>query len=87
MLNLTRVTTVAVEWMTVAYLVCAAGVALLPGPSVWMSQRAFHMMGGYNFSDNPMLSMPNLLVGLVFWDIVAYLGAALFVWLWNRSSK
>ena len=85
MLNFQRVTTVVVQWMTVVYLICAAVFMLMPGPSLWMSQRAFHMMGNSTLAGNPMLSLPNLLVGLILWDVVAYLGATLFVWLWNRS--
>lgn len=85
MLDSARVSTVTVQWMTIVYLACALLVGIIPGPMNWIGQRSFHMMNAWVGLSS--ISFSGLVIGLVFMDVIAYLGALLFVWLWNRSGS
>ncbi|MBI2589778.1 hypothetical protein HYW32_02025 [Candidatus Berkelbacteria bacterium] len=86
MLDTNRVTSVTIQWTTITYLVCSAFVALFPGFALWVSRMTFHLAQVGDL-DRARLTFPGFFVGLIFWNIVAYLGSALFAWLWNQKSK
>lgn len=86
MLNHHRVTTVAVLWMTIAYVVCAFFVFLFPGLATSINELTFHMIAANELDRTIRFSLGSV-AGLIFWDVVVYLGASLFVWLWNQTNK
>jgi hypothetical protein len=86
MLDSSRVSLVVVQWTTVAWVVCSFLFALLPSVAYPMMSTSFHMLNVRDVID-PRLTVGGFLVGLIVWDVIAYLGAQLFVWLWNRSGS
>ncbi len=86
MLNSSRLALVVVQFTTITWIVCTAFVALSPGFAGRMSNLAFHMMQATGLAD-PRLTVGGFVLGLIFWDIIAYLAAVLFAWLWNRSVE
>lgn len=85
MLNASKVSTVAVQWTTIAWIACSALFALMPTASYQMMSTSFHMIQNEGAVD-PRLTLGGFLLGLIFWNITVYLGVQLFVWLWNRSA-
>lgn len=85
MLNASRVSMVTVQWTTIAWVICSALFALLPSYSYQMMDSSFHMIRTAGTAD-PRLTFGGFFMGLIFWNVVVYLGVQLFAWLWNRSA-
>lgn len=85
MLSSFRVSLVAAEWTTIAWTICTAFFALMPTNAYQMMNTSYHMINTQSTLD-PRLTLGGFFIGLVFWNIVVYLGVQLFVWLWNRTA-
>lgn len=75
---------VASAWISIVYVVCYAGVALIPGIRPGFMQYGLHM--GIDMGRN-VLTLGTFISGLVIWNIVALLGVWLFVFLFNRIKE
>lgn len=84
MLNVSKVVTVAVQWTTVVTIVCALFVWLFPGLTAQLTPILFHAVSGT--AEVPMLTVGSVLLYIIFWDILAALGAWLLATLWNRTK-
>jgi hypothetical protein len=93
MIPTTRLLKVALAWTSVVYIVCFAGVALIPNIRPNFMYYGLHTMmpmtpgfeSGYLFRD--VLSFGTFISGLVIWDIIALLVAWLFAALWNGLKR
>jgi len=81
MINTKHLLKVIAAWVTIVYVVCFVGVALIPGVRPWFMQYALHMNIG--MGEN-ILTLTTFISGLVIWNVVAVLGAWLFAFLHNN---
>jgi len=82
MIEIKRSLKVTAVWISVVYVVCFGGVALMPGIREWFMQYALHA-SNVNIGENTMM-LTTFVSGLVIWNIVAALAVWLFVSLWNK---
>jgi hypothetical protein len=71
-------------WVTIVYVVCFVGVALISGVRPWFMQYALHTNIG--MGEN-ILSLTTFISGLVIWNVVALVGAWLFAFLHNQIKQ
>lgn len=84
MMNTTHVLKVTVVWISIVYVVCFGGVALLPGIREWFMMNALHT----NVSSfENVLTLGTFISGLIIWNIVAVLAVWLFSFLWNVFKR
>lgn len=84
MLNMKHVLMAGVLWTTIVYAVCFMGVALFPNVRPLFMEYALHTaidMG------QAIVSFTNFITGLVIWDLLAALGLALFVFVYNSIKE
>ncbi|MBI5470552.1 hypothetical protein HY968_04530 [Candidatus Kaiserbacteria bacterium] len=72
---------VTAAWISVVYVVCFGGVALVPGIREWFMQYALHSTN-VGIGENVM-TLGAFVAGLIIWNVVATLAAWLFAFLWN----
>lgn len=84
MINLNHSLKVAMAWISIVYVICYAGVALLPGTRPGFMRYGLHMTD--NFGPN-VLTAGTFISGLIIWNIVALLAVWLFVALYNSIKK
>jgi 2TM family of unknown function (DUF5676) len=70
-------------WMTIVYIVCFGGVALVPGIRPWFVHYALHM--NVSMGENVMTTS-TFFSGLVIWNVVTLLGVWLFGFCTTRSN-
>jgi len=80
MIDTKRALKVTVAWISVVYVVCFGGVALMPGIRGWFMMNALHMNAGA-FSN--VITLGTFISGLILWNIAALLAVWLFAYLWN----
>jgi hypothetical protein len=84
MINTKHLLKVIVAWITIVYVVCFGGVALIPSVRPWFMQYALHM----NVSMGENLINPTTFIsGLIIWNVVGVLGAWLFALLHNNIKQ
>ena len=67
---------VTAAWVTIVYIICFGGVALIPGVRPWLMYYALHL----NISmGESVLTLTTFISGLVIWNVVGVLGAWLFL--------
>src|SRR4029450_11589910 len=69
---------VVVAWVTIVYIVCFGGVALIPGVASWFMLHALHM--NVNMGEN-VTTIATFVSGLVIWNVIGVLGMWLFAFL------
>jgi len=82
MINTKHLLKVTAVWVTIVYIVCFVGVALIPGVRPWFIQYAPHMNAGEN-----IITFATFVSGLVIWNVIAFLGAWLFAILNNKIEQ
>lgn len=80
MINTTQALKIVCSWISVVYIVCFGGVALLPGIRPWFMQYALHTQ--LDVGTNVM-TLTTFITGLVIWNVIA----ALAVWLYAALNN
>ena len=75
---------VAAAWISVVYVICYVGVAMIPGIRPGFMRYGLHM--GIDMGQN-VLTLGTFISGLVIWNVVALLAVWLFVVLFNAVKK
>lgn len=75
---------VAAAWISVVYVICYVGVAMIPGIRPGFMRYGLHM--GIDMDRN-VLTLGTFISGLVIWNIIALLAVWLFVVLFNAVKK
>jgi len=75
---------VAAAWISVVYVICYVGVAMIPGVRPGFMRYGLHM--GIDMGQN-VLTLGTFISGLVIWNVVALLAVWLFVVLFNAVKK
>ena len=84
MINTKHLLKVMAAWVTIVYVMCFVGVALIPGVRPWFMQYALHMNIG--MGEN-ILTLTTFISGLVICNVVALLAAWLFAFLHNKIKQ
>jgi len=71
---------VASAWISIIYVICFAGVALLPGLRPGFMRYGLHM--GIDMGQN-ILTLGTFISGLIIWNVIALLAVWLFAFLYN----
>lgn len=85
MINIKHLLKVVSAWISIIYVICFAGVALIPGIRPGFMMYGLHM-GNFDMGQN-VLTFGTFLSGLVLWNIIAVLGAWLFAVLFNGIKR
>ena len=81
MINTKHLLKVVSAWISVVYVVCFAGVALLPGIRPGFMRYGLHM--GIDMGQN-ILTLTTFISGLVIWNVITLLAVWLFAFLYNK---
>ncbi|OHB08168.1 MAG: hypothetical protein A3G46_01795 [Candidatus Zambryskibacteria bacterium RIFCSPLOWO2_12_FULL_39_16] len=84
MTNNKRVLKVASSWISIVYVICFGGVALVPGIRSWFMGYALHTE--VDIGTNVM-TLTTFITGLVIWNVIAILAVWLYVTLTNYFNK
>lgn len=85
MLNMNRLLKVSSAWISIVYVICFVGVALLPGVRPQFMMYGLHSTGIDAWRN--VLTLGTFVSGLVIWNIVVLLGVWLFLVLYNNIKK
>ena len=85
MIGTSRLLKVTVAWISIVYVVCFLGVAVVPGIRKWFIQYALHATN-VGIEEN-VTTLGTFVSGFITWNIVAVLVVLLFASLWNRIKK
>ena len=84
MININHLLKVTSAWISIAYVVCYAGVAMFPPIRMMTMRYAMHMdwsvTSGY-------FGLGYFISGLIIWNVVALLAVWLFAWLFNTIKQ
>lgn len=83
MLNGAKISKVAVIWMTILYVICTFFAGVLP--SIYSTFAGYLVHFGAAVS-KPEITFVSAIIGLILIDIVTYLVAWFFVWLYNKMN-
>lgn len=83
MINTNRILKVTMAWVSIVYIVCFVGVALIPSSREWFMKYALHSDATLGQS---VMTFATFISGLIIWNIVATLAVWLFVALYNKSK-
>ena len=75
---------VVAAWVTIVYIVCFGGVALIPSVRPWFMHYALHM--NISMGEN-IVTLTTFISGLVIWNAIGFLGAWLFAFLHNQIKQ
>ncbi|OHA04074.1 MAG: hypothetical protein A3J58_02440 [Candidatus Sungbacteria bacterium RIFCSPHIGHO2_02_FULL_52_23] len=81
MINTNHLLKVASAWISIVYVICFVGVALVPGMRPGFMRYGLHM--GIDMGRN-ILTLGTFISGLVIWNVIALLSVWLFVVLFNK---
>jgi 2TM family of unknown function (DUF5676) len=84
MIDTRRLLRVVAAWVTIVYIVCFGGVALIPSVRPWFMHYALHMKISMGES---VVTVTTFISGLVIWNVLGLLGAWLFVLLHNQIKQ
>jgi hypothetical protein len=82
MINTKHVLKVVAAWVTIVYIICFGGVALIPSVRPWFMHYALHMNVGRGEN---VITFATFVSGLVIWNLIGVLGAWLFAFLCIRT--
>jgi hypothetical protein len=77
---------VVAAWITIVYIICFGGVALIPGVRSWFMHYALHMNVNMNMGEN-ITTLATFISGLVIWNVIGVVGAWLFAFLHNNIKR
>ncbi len=83
-MNTKHLLKVGAAWISIVYVVCFFGVALLPNLRPGFMRYGLHM--GINMQTN-ILTFGTFVSGLIIWNIAAFLAVGLFATLFNSIKK
>lgn len=81
MINTKHLLKVTALWISIVYIICFGGVALVPGIRPWFMRYALHM--NVSMGEN-VATITTFISGLLIWNVIAFLGAWLFAFLHNK---
>ena len=84
MINTKHLLKVTAVWISILYIVCFGGVALVPGIRPWFMQHALHMNA--SLGEN-VITFRTFISGLLIWNAVALLALWLFAFLFNKIKQ
>jgi hypothetical protein len=84
MINTRHLLKVVAAWVTIVYIVCFAGVALVPGMRAGFLHYALHM--NVSVIEN-VTTFATFISGLIVWNVIAFLGTWLFAALHNKIKQ
>lgn len=84
MINTQHLLKVTAAWISIVYLVCFGGVALIPGIRSWFMEYALHTT---NDMGQNVITLGTFLLGLLIWNVVAVVAVWLFAALFNSFKK
>jgi len=84
MINTKHLLKVSAAWISIVYVVCFAGVGMVPGMRPGFMRYGLHM--GIDTSRN-ILSFGTFVSGLVIWNVIAVLAVWLFAALYNSIKE
>ena len=83
-MNTKHLLKVASAWISVVYVICFAGIVLLPGIRPGFMRYGLHM--GIDMGQN-ILTLGTFISGLIIWNVMAILAVGLFAALFNAIKK
>jgi len=83
-MNTKHLLKVASAWISIVYVICFAGVTLLPGVRPGFMQYGLHM--SINVGQN-ILTFTTFILGLIIWNVIAFLAVWLFTVLYNNIKQ
>jgi hypothetical protein len=84
MINTTHLLKVVAAWVTIVYILCFLGVALVPGVRPWFMEYALHM--NVSMGEN-IITFGTFISGLIIWNLIGVLGGWLFAFLHNKIKQ
>lgn len=84
MIDVRRVIKTTVLWISIVYVICFAGVALIPGVRSGFMLYALHT--NLDLGQN-VTGFSTFISGLIIWNIIGVLGVWLFVWIFNKTAS
>jgi hypothetical protein len=81
MINTKHVLKVVAAWVTIVYIICFGGVALIPSVRPWFMRYALHMNVGHGEN---VITFATFVSGLVIWNVIGVLGVS---WQTGASQK
>lgn len=83
-MNTKHLLKVTSAWISIVYVICFAGVALLPGIRPGFVRYGLHM--GIDMGQN-ILTFSTFISGLIIWNVIAFLAVWFFAFLYNRIKQ
>jgi len=84
MINMKQTFKVVCLWISIVYMVCFGGVALIPGIRAWFMKYALHTQVDIGAD---IMTMTTFVTGFVIWNVVAILAVWLYIILTNYFNK
>src|SRR3989344_5851340 len=84
MINTNHLLKVASAWISIVYVICSAGVAMMPGIRPGFMRYGLHM--GIDMGQN-ILTGGTFISGLVIWNVIVLAAIWLFAGLFNGIKK
>lgn len=84
MINLTQSLKITCSWISIVYVVCFGGIALIPSMRPWFMKYALHTE--INVGAN-IITPAVFVTGFIIWNIVAVLAVWLYVVINNYFKK
>jgi len=84
MINTKHLLKVIAAWVTIVYVVCFVGVALIPGVRPWFMHYALHM--NVNMEEN-IITLTTFISGLIIWNVICVLAGWVFAFLHNKIRQ
>ena len=85
MINIKHLLKVSSAWISIIYVICFAGVMVIPGIRPGFMMYGLHM-GNFYMGQN-ILSFGTFISGLVLWNVITILAVWFFAALWNGIKK
>lgn len=80
MINTSRLLKVGAAWISITYVICYAGVALIPEIREWFMRYALHTNVDLGMN---VLTVGTFISGLFVWNLIALVFLWIFAALWN----
>ncbi|OGZ03887.1 MAG: hypothetical protein A2648_00575 [Candidatus Lloydbacteria bacterium RIFCSPHIGHO2_01_FULL_41_20] len=84
MINTTKALRIGSAWISVVYVICFGGVALLPGIRPWFMKYALHTE--LDIGTNVM-TLTTFITGFIIWNVVAVIAVWLYAVISNYFNK
>ncbi len=84
MIDTNHLLKVTAAWISIVYIICFGGVALLPGIRGWFMLYALHTDVS-SFAN--VITLGTFISGFVIWNIVAAIAVWIFAFLWNAFRR